>query len=142
MRLLFTLILIMSVSLGLSSSPQLPKFSPNTTASAITWKVVAENSDVTIESAYKDKGNTRYVALRVINNTNQEITITFNKRVWYNGNETNIDNNTVTITVPANSSIEGDVNGVDRTNKSLYFFSESLDGRITSKLTNYEITIN
>jgi hypothetical protein len=137
-QFLLSLILTLLVGYGFTTPEQLPNFTPNTTLSAIPWKVVAENSEVTIESAYRDKDNTRYVVLRVVNNTNQDITVTFQKRLWYNGNEVNSDNGTITITVPANSSVEGDVYGPD---KSLYFFSESLNGRIKSKLTNYEITI-
>lgn len=141
-KLLFSIILITLVSFGLNALPQLPKYSPSSTLSSIPWKVVAENSTVTIESGYKDYNannvNKRYLVLRLTNNTNQDITVTFTKKMWYNGKEVIPDDYEVTLTIPANSYVEGDVYDTD---KSLLILSESLDGTITSKLTDYEIKI-
>ena len=139
-KLLFSLILTTLVSTGLNALPQLPNY--GLTVSSTPWKVVTENSTVSIKSGYKvhktPNVNHRYLVLRVTNNTNQEITVTFTKKMWYNGNEVIPDDHEITLTIPANGYIEGDVNDTDR---SLLIFSENLGSTVMGKLTNYEINI-
>ena len=139
-KLLFSLILTTLVSTGLKALPQLPNYGQ--TISSTPWKVVTENSVVSIKYGYKihktPKVNHRYLVLHVINKTNQEITVTFTKKMWYNGNEVIPDDHKITLTIPANSHIEGDVNGIDR---SLLIFSENFGSVVMGKLTNYEINI-
>lgn len=81
----------------------------------------------------------QYYILRFTNKGQKDIEISFNRAVWYNGKCSGCENgqeNTRTLLVLAQSSIQGDC---DTKDKTLFIFNKMLDNTTTTRLEKFEL---
>lgn len=80
------------------------------------------------------------VLFKFENTTSKDITIEWDTRVWYNGEENtkNVDDNErhYTLNLVANQTKEGDI---DLSNNKLYLYKKFLNFENASKLTRFEL---
>lgn len=117
--------------------------------SSSDWKAIVSNDQVTVfstVSACSDSPNgidKNEVVIRVVNKTNQEVTLTLEYSMTYGDKCYNCDGGNSefqhTIVVPANGSVEGQCYQEGR--KALSFLHSFININNPTRLTDYTVTI-